>query len=407
MDHKYTTIRPDNMRKLAGQKRGQAAHLLRHTPIAKYILGMLALLLVMPIFSSTPQHRQVALATETSSSFVTKGVVWQIEPMWGKWPNTDWDGVTADARDMRAAGITWARIDVRQDNYSAAYLDKVVAIANRYNIQLLALVFKGSPATALGTDTDRQRYRTWLSGITHRYSTTIHYWEIQNEPNLNQYWRQPQPKDDSDAYTKAVQDYVLHLKDSYETIKAADDTAQVLLGGLSSWKVSGFVDQLINAQAYRYIDIVAFHPYGSSPDEVAAALDVFRSQLENSGQPELAAKPIWITEIGFHSQADWTELPGYVPSERKKAEALTAVMNNIQSRNLQTPIFWYVLHESGDYNGYGLIRRDPNTGETTYLPSYTAYQHLADSDQHPRSCQYASIYLYLPCMTKPSPILYP
>jgi len=206
---------------------------------------------------------------------------------------------------------------------------------------------------------------------------------------------------------KSRQEYVLHLKDSYDTIKAADDTAQILLGGLSSWKVGRFVDQLISAQAYRYIDIVAFHPYGSNPDEVAAALDAFQAQLQDSGQPELAAKPIWITEIGFHSEADWADLPGFMPSERKKAEALTAVIGKLRSRNVQSPIFWYVLHESGNYDGYGLLRRNPATNETTYLPSYYAYQRLADSEQEPKQCQYLSIPLYFQCMTKPSPVLYP
>jgi hypothetical protein len=395
------------MRSSVDQKRDQAARLMHQTTSVKYPLGILAFLLVIATLGNSYQSGRLALATETSGVAAAKGVVWQIEPMWGKWPKTDWAGVTADARDMRAAGITWARIDVRQDNYSADYLDRVVAIAESYNIQLLGLVLKGPPAASLGTAADRQRYRTWLSGVTYRYSKTIRYWEIHNEPNLNQYWRQPEAQDNGDAYARAVQDYVLYLKDSYETIKAVDNTAQVLLGGLSSWKATEFVEQLIDAQAYRYIDIVAFHPYGSSPDEVAAALDTFRVQLEDSGQPELIAKPIWITEIGFHSEADWADLPGHMPSERKKAEALTAVMSKIQSRDLQTPIFWYVLHEAGDYNGYGLLRRDPDTGETTYLPSYYAYQRLISSDQQQRQCPYLPIPPYLQCMIRPSPILFP
>lgn len=395
------------MRISADQKQLQAMRLPRQGAIAHYARGVLTYLLVVTILSSSSQNGQLVLATAASSAATAKGVVWQIEPLWGKWPATDWDGVIADARDMRAAGITWARIDVRQDNYSADYLDKVVAIADSYNIQLLALVLKGTPAASLGTEADRQRYRIWLDGVTRRYSKAIRYWEIHNEPNLNQYWRQPEAKADSDAYTRAVQEYVLHLKDSYDTIKAADDTAQILLGGLSSWKVGRFVDQLISAQAYRYIDIVAFHPYGSNPDEVAAALDAFQAQLQDSGQPELVAKPIWITEIGFHSEADWADLPGFMPSERKKAEALTAVIGKLRSRNVQSPIFWYVLHESGNYDGYGLLRRNPATNETTYLPSYYAYQRLADSEQEPKQCQYLSIPLYFQCMTKPSPVLYP
>lgn len=395
------------MKSLADHKREPSARAIRQPLRAKYPLGILALLLILAILPNSPQSSQPVLAAGTDSAGAAKGVVWQIEPLWGKWPKTDWAGVTADARDMRAAGITWARIDVRQDGYSADYLDRVVAIAESYNIQLLAIVLKGSPATSLGTAADRQRYRTWLGGVVRRYSNTIRYWEIHNEPNLNQYWRQPEEQDDRDGYAQAAREYVLHLQDSYETIKAVDDTAQVLLGGLSSWKVAGFVEQLIAAQAYRYIDIVAFHPYGASPDEVATALDTFRAQLADSGQPELAAKPIWITEIGFHAQADWADLPGYTPTERQKAEALTAVMGALQRRNLQTPIFWYVLHEAGNYNGYGLLRRDRDTGETTYLPSYYAYQRLGDGAQQQRQCPYVPIFPYLRCMMQPSPLLYP
>jgi len=193
------------MRISADQKQLQAMRLPRQGAIAHYARGVLTYLLVVTILSSSSQSGQLVLATAASSAATAKGVVWQIEPLWGKWPATDWDGVIADARDMRAAGITWARIDVRQDNYSADYLDKVVAIADSYNIQLLALVLKGTPAASLGTEADRQRYRIWLDGVTRRYSKAIRYWEIHNEPNLNQYWRQPEAKEDSDAYTRAVQ----------------------------------------------------------------------------------------------------------------------------------------------------------------------------------------------------------
>lgn len=302
-----------------------------------------------------------------------KGVTWQIEPMWGQWPDTNWTAVAQDAADIHNANITWARVELHQD-YPFAYFDKVVQLANQYHIHLLVLVYKSDPENDLGTQAQRDAYKGWLAQAVSRYKNDVDYWEIQNEENGGDNWNiDATPGSDQGQYDDSVGRFVQLMHDSYETIHANNPDARVLFGGLSDYHAERYIDSMIQHNAYLYMDIMAFHPYASTPKEVVAELNMLQRKMAT--QPGFASKPIWVTEIGFHTEAEWTNNPGYVSAEAKKAQDLVQTIQLLRANGVQLT-FWYTLHESSNVNGYGLTRRDPSTLATTYLPAYDAYKAL-------------------------------
>ena len=97
-------------------------------------------------------------------------------------------GMDSDFADMKAGGITWARIDLFNTSPPDPNFDYAVQSAKAHGINLLVTVHKTPPETDLGTDADRAVYRTWLGQMVDRYKYHVKYWAIHNEPNLHYEW---------------------------------------------------------------------------------------------------------------------------------------------------------------------------------------------------------------------------
>ena len=88
-----------------------------------------------------------------------------------------------------------------------------------------------------------------------------------------------------------------------------------------------------------------------------------------------AAKPIWVTEIGFNTS--WSNKAGYVSSEQQKADYLAQTLRRLDDAGAQLPIFWYTLHENDNASGFGLTRKNKSTLQTEYFPAFYAYRDLS------------------------------
>jgi SAM-dependent methyltransferase len=254
---------------------------------------------------------------------VAKGIVWR-KPA-EHWRN-DLAGIESDLRDMKAGNVDWARLDLYHSEDPDPVFDRIVRSARGHGIRLLVVVHKPRPYKDLGTESERAEHKAWLGGVVRRYKYHVKHWEVMNEPNLHYEWSiDESPHSDAAQYGTSVQRYVAHLKDSYQTIKAADPGAAVLFGGLSEWTVERYMDALLTTDAYRYFDIMSFHPYGRDPGRVLGRFESFRSKLAQNRS--YAAKPVWVTEIGFNTS--WTNKAGYVSSEERKAEYLALTMRRL------------------------------------------------------------------------------
>jgi len=121
--------------------------------------------------------------------------------------------------------------------------------------------------------------------VVNRYKTSIHYWEMWNEPDHFHYWNSGEA-----AYIQNV------MVPGYTAAKAADPSAIVILTGTSVWN-AGWVDQIYAAGAGSDFDIIAYHDYGGSPQNTATNV---LAELNRHGQ---GAKPIWLGEYGVQESS--------------------------------------------------------------------------------------------------------
>jgi hypothetical protein len=146
------------------------------------------------------------------------------------------------------------------------------------------------------------------------------------------------PKDPAkvEDLDRAVSSYVAWLADTYAAIKAKRPHATVVIGGLSSWQAQCWTEKLGQHDAYRYADAIAYHPYGATPSEAAAALNVFEPIVKS--WPKLLA--IWITEFGF-TTGDGVSRVG---TEQVKASDLAQTYRLLASR-VSGPILYYTARD--------------------------------------------------------------
>ncbi|MGN0181600.1 MAG: hypothetical protein ACI4DP_04195 [Candidatus Ornithomonoglobus sp.] len=311
-----------------------------------------------------------------------KGVVWgEIDPSL-----TDDNAnklILSDAADMSDLGVGWTRFFVGQ-NYDQDRIESMIRAANEKGVKVLMDYIKKTGSTEYGTAEEEAAEMEYLTELVNKYKSFTSYWEIGNEQNLA--WL------DSGRDSAKLENYAKHLRDCYNTIKAADPNATVILGGLSEYYaedwVSAFADITVDGQpAYKYCDEAAFHPYAETPDRQnerdgsVERVRAFVSAMKTSWGTDM---PVWITEVGFHATASWdiNKAPGKVASEDIKAEYLTEVMNKIHAElgEVQRPVMWYILHEvgNGDIAGYGLTKKKiyEYGVSKTELAAYTSMKNL-------------------------------
>ena len=208
---------------------------------------------------------------------------------------------------MRQAGISWARTDFdwttvqpRQDGpWDYSMIDRTVQLAEEGGITILPILGY-DVAWARPAYTHLDAWRQYVRNIVSRYKGRLHYWEVWNEPDLEQFW-----KDTPDAAH-----YTLLLKAAYEEIKAVDPSAQVLLGGVSGIPMD-YLKGIYDAGGGAFFDIMNVHPYRYPLTPEASPLkdDLYklRQLMAHYGD---AAKPVWITEIGWPTHQNDTALLG-------------------------------------------------------------------------------------------------
>ena len=193
---------------------------------------------------------------------------------------------------------------------------------NRMNSEAAA---KGAPMgdwTYFGMPTDIPAYRKFLTTVVESYDGDgkgdapglkkgVKYWEVENEWD----WR----------WKDTPERFVEFLKIAYETIKAADPEATVVLGGISKLAPDAFHAGLLGESVdiggkvvtpqtlerqpafqeeyplrtyvlehgYPYFDAISFHQYGRYP-VIAKDVEYLRGIMRRRGYE----KPLWMTEAG-------------------------------------------------------------------------------------------------------------
>ena len=340
------------------------------------------------------------------------------EQMWGNGNSRNYTGTQQDVTDAANAGIRWSRFVVYtapdnactdQEMQRLVAMQRASGVNIMLDIQRLASSGRNCSGAAVtqtlydpvNNPSDAQ-YTSWLANLVNQYKPYIHYYELGNEENGTGDWKlvdEPTPTRDAPVggctttanYRNGVANYVQFLKDTYNTIKANDPTAKVIIGGLSEWVEECFIDQLASNQAWLYMDYMALHPYGVCPTNAECSGYPNSLSRVQSYQTHLAAWPspynsigTWITEIGYYNKKDnptWT-LPAQAPDPTTEGTWAVNEMTMLHNNGITAPIFWYDLHEESNCDvGFGLTMRNNGAGTcatVTYKPVYSSFRGIAD-----------------------------
>jgi hypothetical protein len=303
---------------------------------------------------------------------------------------------------MADVGIGWVRLNWTWKDmqpvdgpFDYSHYDMITELAAERGIEILPILFtvpawaSTAPPELIAergnlSPVDRYRPRdqtTWVTyvrNVVERYdgdgvddapgSPRLDYWEVWNEPNLALFWP-PEPD---------VEEYFALLIATHETIRAADPTAQVVLGGMAGTGVNpgggGYLQDLYDAGAAPYFDVISIHPYshpmfGAEP--VRSVVESVRTVLNQNGDP---ATPIWVTEIGWSDAENAWGAP--TASQDMIARFLTGIYSTPMDADI---IFWYnfrdIFADSPDVeHNFGLLE-----GDFKAKPAFDAYLQISQA----------------------------
>jgi hypothetical protein len=205
-------------------------------------------------------------------------------------------------------------------------------------------------------------WREYVRQVARRYQKDIHFWEIWNEENGEDFYK-PLPN---------ARDYVGLLRAAHDTIKAIDPKATVVLGGLqmngiipNPWspvKVENFLQKIYDAGGGPCFDVANIHPYvlATKEEGPAYAARLVRETLRVMASNGDAQKPLWITETGLAT--------GPSVTEQMQAQHLSGLYREWGSIPQVKAIYWFLLRDMdkavcGGEDSMGLIttagRRKP------------------------------------------------
>ncbi|HEY3332213.1 MAG TPA: beta-galactosidase [Capsulimonadaceae bacterium] len=193
-------------------------------------------------------------------------------------------------------GANWNGIEPEEGVWKWERMDDVVETLRRANIQLaygLAFTAKwattGNPNTRDWHDWNNAppvtaKFVEFAKTVVNHYKTSVHYWEIWNEPDLT-------------SWLGTSDQYAALLSAAVKAVHEADPKAQVMNGGISEVNFRpGFTEEFLT-KASTKPDIFAYHTHGALLNMPIARTKV-AGYLGKSG---ISATPVWLNEAGISS----------------------------------------------------------------------------------------------------------
>lgn len=222
---------------------------------------------------------------------------------------------------------------------------------------------------------DPDNYWARFTGqLAARYRGLVDHWIIWNEPDLYDHgsrW----------FFDGSFEDYYQLLKVAYQSIKANNPRATVILAGMAYWYDKGFdrppyLASLLEVAARDptaarnnwYFDVVAVHAYSNPLNSYAMPM-VMKRVLQERG----IEKPIWIVESNAvpSDDAKAPTRPGpYRASQDEQASYIIQSYALGIAAGVERHSVYKMLDESPEDGQYfGLVRNDG-----TVRPAFVAYQ---------------------------------
>ncbi len=258
--------------------------------------------------------------------------------------------------------FSWADIEPEPGYLYWEVPDAALRAADFYDLQIVARLDR--PPDWATTDRgptpwNLEAYANFVSRVVERYGNRLAGIIIWNEPNTALEWSGESPDPAG---------YVAMLKAAYPAAKAVNPDLPVLLAGLAFTPGDAnnindleYLQQLYDAGAGAYFDILAAHPYGfgrppgDSPD--ADQLNFRRVELHRQIMVANGdeAKPVWVTEMGWRTSAPNPADEWQVVNPRQQASyTQQAVAYAARSYPWLERLAFWELNAAGDDYGYYL-----------------------------------------------------
>ena len=180
--------------------------------------------------------------------------------------------------DSRA--VWWKMVD------DAAALEANLRYAERVGAQVM-FTFGEPPAAACYPDSKVPLPATWTTfvrDVVTQAAGRIKYWELWNEPAVGQYW------------DGTIEQLAAQSAAAYRIIKELEPSAIVLSPSMTELGLArgvAFADRYLSAGGAKSCDVIAFHSYPTTPEELPLEIATLRSVMLMHG----VDKPIWNTEF--------------------------------------------------------------------------------------------------------------
>lgn len=276
-------------------------------------------------------------------------------------------------------GEEWASLEKEPGQWSFDGLDRRVALAERFGLQIQMLIAYGNAFAAPRAAHEAYRKakasgdpQAWLKlfraapedefwrrlvfKLASRYRGRVAWYELWNEPDFSSF------------FLGSTDDYIRMLRSGYAEVKRADPKAKVMTGGFAMVariplrELNPDLQERVLAEASDSFDVHAYHEHSHIPAFVQAVDGELTRMRRKLKQP----RPLFFNETGMTSR---------LGDEKTQALAVVKKITVARSRGA-IGYNWYDLRddgtnpEEGEHN-YGLLTRDYQP-----KPSYAAYNEL-------------------------------
>jgi LysM repeat protein len=279
-------------------------------------------------------------------------------------------------QQMKSAGMTWAKTQIRWDGSAGPNIAKGAIDAARANGFKILLGVVGQPSQLAANPSQYyQNFANFLRGVAALGPDAIEVW---NEQNIDREW--PAGQINGANYTRL-------LAAAYNAIKGANPNVLVISGapaptgffGAAGCAPQGcnddaFMQQMAQAGAASYMDCVGLHynegiiaPSAQSGDPRGSYPTYYFNSMLARGFSPFGGKPVCWTELGYLSPEGfgdplpanfaWAQNTSVAEHSAWLAEAATI---SAQSGRVRLMIVWNVdfpfYTPTDPMGGYGMIR---------------------------------------------------
>ena len=238
----------------------------------------------------------------------------------------------------------WNEIEPTQDSFKWAQWDQILSsMDERENLQVVAVLFN-SPQWARTPQAVNHKtappeniddFANFARAFAERYGHIIDYYQIWDEPNLDDAWGGLDPN---------PVEYLALLEAAYTAVHGVDENAVVISAALAPTTEKGgqnisdilYLEQLYDLGAKEYMDAVAGKPYGFNESPQNRAVDnqtlnfsrliALREIMVEHGDGQ---KSLWASNWGWnHLPESWTGEPsiwGNVTKEKQQKFTIDAL----------------------------------------------------------------------------------